>query len=141
MSERRFDQCFAADAGAVRAALVHARRAPVLRDLPSDAADCCELVLAEAMNNIVEHAYADGSGPVRLTLMRARQRVICRLLDRGRPLPGLALPLGTLPVSDSVREGGYGWFLIHSLSQRLIYRRSAGTNRLFIVVPANKRAA
>jgi serine/threonine-protein kinase RsbW len=141
MHERRFDQCFAADAAAVRAALIHARRASVLRDLPADAADCCELVLAEAMNNIVEHAYAESGGPVRLTLMRARRRVICRLLDRGQPLPGLTLPRGALPVSDSPREGGYGWFLIHSLSQRLIYRRSAGTNRLFIVVPANNRAA
>ena len=130
-----------ADPLAVREGLKALFDTILLRSLPEDRRGTAEIVLAEALNNIVEHAYAESGGPVRLTLMRARRRVICRLLDRGQPLPGLTLPRGALPVSDSPREGGYGWFLIHSLSQRLIYRRSAGTNRLFIVVPANNRAA
>ena len=139
--DRRFDQSFAADAMAVRTALMHARAAPVLRDLPTDTADCCELVLAEAMNNIVEHAYGPTDGPLRLTLMRGRRRLICRLVDRGRPMPGLSLPQADLPPDDSLAEGGYGWFLIHSLSQRLVYRRIAGINHLFIVLAANSSDA
>ncbi|OYU20074.1 MAG: anti-sigma factor [Rhodobacteraceae bacterium PARR1] len=126
----------------VRLVLTRLRRASVLRGLSPESAESCELVLAEAMNNIVEHAYGGGDGSLRLTLLRGRHHVICRLLDRGRPLPGLTLPPGRLPPQDdSPAEGGYGWFLIHSLSQRLHYRRADGMNRLFIVVTANSRAA
>lgn len=126
--------------------LIRLRHATVLRGLPPAVAECCELVLAEAMNNIVEHAYDDAGGLLRLTLLRGRQHVICRLLDRGRPLDGLRLPLARSPIPDRMpdggpTEGGYGWFLIHSLSQRLHYRRADGMNRLFIVVPADNAAA
>ncbi len=140
--DTRFDHCFAAQAIEVRQVLTRLRRASVLRGLPAEAVDSCELVLAEAMNNIVEHAYGGGDGALRLTLLRGRHHVICRLLDQGRPLPGLALPPARLPAQDdSPAEGGYGWFLIHSLSQRLHYRRADGMNRLFIVVSVNSDAA
>lgn len=141
----RFDLSFVARAAEVREALLCLRRASVLHGLSADAIKCCELVLAEAMNNIVEHAYGDVDGPLRLTLMRGRHRVICRLMDCGRPMPGLTLPPCRLPApdapDDSLAEGGYGWFLIHSLSQRLHYRRAEGMNRLFIVVPDTSDAA
>lgn len=140
--EGRFDLSFAARAPEVRNALLRLRQDSVLTGLSPDAIDCCELVLAEAMNNIVEHAYGEMGGSVRLTLLRGRHRVICRLMDCGRPMPGLTLPPGRLPVQDdSLAEGGFGWFLIHSLSQRLHYRRANGMNRLFIVVPDNSDAA
>ena len=140
--DRRFDQCFAAQPMQVRAVLTRLRQASVMRGLSPDAAECCELVLAEAMNNIVEHAYAGADGALRLTLLRGRHRMICRLLDRGRALPGLTLPRGCLPDQiDSLAEGGYGWFLIHSLSQRLHYRRADDMNRLIIVVSDNTPAA
>lgn len=138
----RFDLSFAARAPEVRQALLRLRRASVLHGLSADAVECCELVLAEAMNNIVEHAYGDADGSLRLTLLRGRHRVICRLMDCGRPMPGLTLPPCRLPVQDdSLAEGGYGWFLIYSLSKRLHYRRADGMNRLFIVVPDNSDAA
>ncbi len=138
----RFDHSFAAQPVEVRAVLARLRRASVLRGVPPNAAQSCELVLAEAMNNIVEHAYAGAHGCLRLTLLRGRHHLICRLLDRGRPLPGLALPSARLPAQDdSPAEGGYGWFLIHSLSHRLHYRRTDGLNRLLIVVAANNLAA
>ncbi len=141
----RFDCSFAARAPEVRQVLRLLRQDSVLRGLSADAVDCCELVLAEAMNNIVEHAYGAADGSLRLTLLRGRHRVICRLMDCGRPMPGLTLPPSRLPApdasDDSLAEGGYGWFLIHSLSQRLHYRRRGGLNWLFIVVPDTNDAA
>ena len=113
----------------------------LLRSLPEDGRGTAEIVLAAALNNIVEHAYGPTDGPLRLTLMRGRRRLICRLVDRGRPMPGLSLPQADLPPDDSLAEGGYGWFLIHSLSQRLVYRRIAGINHLFIVLAANSSDA
>lgn len=140
-SDSRFDHSCPAHAIEVREALRCLRRASVLRGLSAGAIESCELVLAEAMNNIVEHAYAEADGSLRLTLLRGRHRVICRLMDCGRPMPGLTLPPCRLPAQDdSLAEGGYGWFLIHSLSQRLHYRRADGMNRLFIVVQANSDA-
>ncbi len=141
----RFDHSFAARPPEVTAVLRRLRRSSVLQGLSADAVDCCALVLAEAMNNIVEHAYGDADGSLRLTLLRGRHRVICRLLDCGRPMPGLTLPPSRLPApdapDDSLAEGGYGWFLIHSLSRRLHYCRADGMNRLIIVVPDNNDAA
>lgn len=132
----RFDHQFTAHPLQVRDALTQMRRAPVLSGASGAVSEICELVLAEAMNNIVEHAYAGQGGPLRLTMARTPSRVICRLQDRGRPMPGLVLPAGELAASiiDDPTEGGYGWFLIRSLSHRLIYQRAEAGNRLFIAI-------
>lgn len=135
VADARFDQCIRADAMAVRAVLTRLRRDRVMQGLSDSAAESCELVLAEAMNNIVEHAYPGQGGPLRLTLLRDGDRVTCRLLDRGRPIPGLRAPPGNAPVAgDSPAEGGYGWFLIHRLTERLVYRRAGRMNMLLLVV-------
>jgi len=142
VAEARFDQSFCADAMAVRAVLTRLRRERVLHGLSDMAAESCELVLAEAMNNIVEHAYPGQGGPLRLTLLRDGDRVTCRLLDHGRPMPGLRLPPGALPeTGDSPAEGGYGWFLIHRLTERLVYRRAGRMNLLLLVVSETDSAA
>ena len=50
------------------------------------------------------------------------------------PLPGLRLPEGTAPPAvtprESLPEGGFGWFLIRALTERLDYARADGENRL-----------
>jgi len=94
-----------------------------------------ELVLAEALNNIAEHAYAGGpAGPVILRIAPEGAGLRAVLRDRGRPMPRGAPPEGTLPPSDvatrALPEGGFGWFLIRSQTDSLIYRRESGENRL-----------
>ena len=94
-----------------------------------------EIVLAEALNNIVEHAYpADAPGEIRLDLALDQARLVCVLSDHGTALPGLRPPDGTLPAHDVARdafpEGGFGWFLIRDLADRIDYRRAAGWNHL-----------
>ena len=112
---------------------------PVLR-LPDDHRATVELVLAEALNNIAEHAYAEAPGQVGITLPIGRAGLECDLVDQGRPMPEAQLPAGLLPRFDpgdlaQLPEGGFGWHLIRRLTRDLAYRRSAAGNHLHFVIP------
>ena len=94
-----------------------------------------ELVLAEAMNNIVQHAYPGiGDGEISVDIDVTPSGLLCRLGDSGIPMPRGCLPLDR-NVSPGIRpetlpEGGFGWFLIGSLARDLRYTRSATGNLL-----------
>ena len=96
---------------------------------PGDRANA-ELLLAEVMNNIGEHAYAGGAGPIRLRLDRAAHLLTLQFEDAGRAMPGGDLPAGHLPEASNLPEGGFGWFLIRALASDLSYQRAAGHNHL-----------
>ena len=118
---------------AVRDALREILDHPVLAQLPEDARGTAELVLAEALNNIVEHAYDRDDGPIGLRLQRQPTRLICDVFDAGAPMPNSELPKGLAqPVgpNQDLPEGGYGWFLIRALTENLVYRRIAARNHL-----------
>jgi serine/threonine-protein kinase RsbW len=105
----------------------------LLRSLPEDGRGTAEIVLAEALNNIVEHAYARQSGDIEITLDLRGQDLVCRILDSGLPMPKDGLPEGrlvTLAETATLPEGGFGWFLIRTLSRDLDYRREGGRNLL-----------
>lgn len=121
-----------AEAAAVRAALRALFAAPMLQHLPEDTRGTAEVVLAEALNNIVEHAYAETGGTIEITLEPAPGGLACRIVDHGRPMPDGQLPRGVLPHADpgDPPEGGFGWYLIRSLSQDLHYARTDGRNLL-----------
>ncbi|WP_432280423.1 ATP-binding protein [Tropicimonas omnivorans] len=115
-----------------------------------DRSDVCEglrtsteLVLAEVLNNIVEHARPDFAAPIDVTV-RTGCDVRCRVIDRGTPMPGLAPPPGHRQSVDcpleELSEGGYGWFLIRSLTRDLSYERRSGRNRLLFTVAATGNA-
>ena len=97
-----------------------------------------EIVLAEVLNNIVEHAYADQAGNITLRLVRHDGGLHCTVSDTGAPMPGLCLPEGRFqPLDDlaDLPEGGFGWFLIRSLVTELTYQRIDGENRLSFILP------
>ncbi|MFZ1662298.1 MAG: ATP-binding protein [Paracoccaceae bacterium] len=99
-----------------------------------------EMTLAEVLNNIVEHAYANRMpGPVILCLQRFPDRLSCEAVDHGRPMPELTLPPGILiePSNDRsfIAEGGWGWAMIRSLTTHLAYQRIGPANRLQFDVP------
>jgi serine/threonine-protein kinase RsbW len=121
-----------ADTLAVRDALTRMCDALILRNLPEGDRGTVEIVLAEVLNNIVEHAYADDTGEIEITLRRAPEGLICQIVDQGRRMPDDRLPEGKLPpiAEDDLPEGGFGWHLIRTLSQELVYSRSQGRNRL-----------
>ncbi|GAW34722.1 serine/threonine-protein kinase BtrW [Roseovarius sp. A-2] len=99
--------------------------------------DCgtIEIALAEALNNIVEHAFpSDAPGRIALRLHLSPARLRCELRDQGTALPGLAPPDSSLPEltgpPETLPEGGFGWSLIRTLTERLHYERHDGENRL-----------
>lgn len=101
--------------------------------------DCSkiELALAEALNNIVEHAYPCAR-PVAITLLLTvvQDQLTCELRDRGRAMPGLTPPNTPAPEVNRMRaalpEGGFGWSLIHALTVHLHYLRDGSENRLVL---------
>jgi serine/threonine-protein kinase RsbW len=120
---------------AVRATLGDLRARLAAQGLSAEGCGSVELALAEALNNIVEHAYpADRPGEICLSVTMTRDRLCCRLRDRGAPLPGLAVPVGVRPDPAVARaalpEGGFGWYLIRDLTDALSYARQDGENIL-----------
>lgn len=116
-------------------ALQHALSKLDTLGLAADWRSTVELVLAETLNNIAEHAYAgQPPGPVTLTARMTSDRLFVILRDQGRPLPGRKLPDGVAPNTDVpcayLPEGGFGWFLIRDLTSALHYRRTDQENRL-----------
>ncbi len=93
-----------------------------------------QLVLAEAMTNIARHAYPDGRDKIWLTLRLNEGRMECDLVDRGIAFD--PSQLGRSPPEPALcNEGGYGWFIIRSLSEGLRYKRKNGCNNLSFSVP------
>lgn len=106
-----------------------------------DGRDLAEIVLAEVLNNVAEHAYDGRGGPVDLRLRRCTGAVVCLVRDHGRPMPGGQAPAGRPPAMgatlDDLPEGGFGWYLIRSLVYDLRYRRLRGCNRLRLALPSD----
>lgn len=122
-----------AEAMAVRDALRQLFAAAPLCDLSVDGQGTVEIVLAEALNNIVEHAYAHGDGRIDLRLHHRTPDLWCEITDAGLPMPNGTLPAGILlgfSPGEDLPEGGFGWFLIRTLAQDLAYCRSQGKNLL-----------
>lgn len=89
---------FPADPGEVRRALAQILAAPPVARLAAEDRGTVELVLAEVLNNIVEHAYAGGTGPVEVDLAARAGGLACRIGDAGRAMPQDRPPAGDLPA-------------------------------------------
>ena len=126
------------DPMAVRQGLKSLFESLMLRRLDEADRGKAEIVLAEALNNIVEHAYADGAGEIELTISVNQRGLSCRIVDHGAPMPQGTLPSGQLAAPETLPEGGFGWHLIRSLSEDLRYARIAGQNQLTFRLPAEQ---
>jgi anti-sigma regulatory factor (Ser/Thr protein kinase) len=89
----------------------------------------CELAVMEACANVVEHAYGNRGGPLRVVLRLGAASFSAAVCDEGPPFDGSAHG-GDLPAPDD--EGGRGLALLHSCMDRLEYRRVDGENRLLM---------
>lgn len=114
-----------------------AERAGVLcaRAGAADLSDSLRLCLAEALNNVVEHAYSgDGSGQIDVTLKLGAGGFDVTVADGGAPMPGGVVPAGEPGMDrrdlERLPEGGFGWFLIRNEVDRLAYERRCGRNFL-----------
>lgn len=118
---------------AVREALQDLGQSPLFARMSPDLCTNAEIVLAEVLNNIVEHAYARRRGDIRLDLVLQPDGLYCQVADHGTPMPGLNLPAGAFQPLDQIEdlpEGGFGWFLIRNLTEDLQYQHSDGVNAL-----------
>ncbi|MEM1386551.1 MAG: ATP-binding protein [Pseudomonadota bacterium] len=105
-----------------------------------------ELVVAEALNNVVEHGQlCIDSGYIQLFVSQIDRTMLIKIRDTGAPMPGLVLPDGRPPQMsgpiEDLPEGGFGWFIIKSLADGLGYTRSDGWNELEIRISASNAAA
>lgn len=105
--------------------------------LPIEQLFTLELVLAEVLNNVVEHAYQDcGEGLIELDVAVHDGSIHCTVIDFGSPMPGGALPSArrhcpkALALQD-LPEGSFGWALIRDLTTGLGYRRVGDSNELW----------
>ena len=95
-----------------------------------------ELVMAEALNNIVEHAYPepDNDGPIAVGCQHQQDGLHMTVLDRGLAMPDGRAPIGMAQDVDvdvmDMPEGGFGWFLIQNLAKDVRYGRVKDQNRL-----------
>ncbi|MEM6480506.1 MAG: ATP-binding protein [Pseudomonadota bacterium] len=96
-----------------------------------------EIAAAEALNNVVEHAYRNADiGPIKIATYMDQSTLYLAIVDSGAPLPD------TLPPSkrtfekpdkaDEPPEGGFGWNLIMHLCSDVRYQRLSNRNHLLL---------
>jgi serine/threonine-protein kinase RsbW len=139
MKRQPMQLTIASDPIAVRDALTTLLAGPEVQFLGATMRGTAEIVLAEVLNNIVEHAYAEDCGEISVHLRQQSTGVQVIISDQGRPFPQDSLPQGTLPQIDSpddLPEGGFGWFLIRTLVQDLTYNRKEAHNHLSFFLSA-----
>ena len=107
------------------------------RGLPDERVDDVQIALAEAVNNVVEHAYTDDPpGDVNIRCQLSPGKLSVYIRDAGVPLPEGRLPAGERQSLDGdiqdLPEGGFGWFLIRELANDIQYERNEGENNLFL---------
>lgn len=131
---------------AVRQGLINIRNSLTKHGSYSpDEINCLEIVLAEILNNIVEHAYeASENGLIEIQIFQAVDGLWCDISDNGDTMPQNRIPAGQLtdldgPTSD-LPEGGFGWFLIRHFTHTLTYTRENCKNRTTFRMNCNLHA-
>jgi serine/threonine-protein kinase RsbW len=162
---------FAATRAEVRGALIAVDRALDAAGFGRELRDRTQIALAEACNNIVEHAYGaadDGAGygggygggygagyggggtagdaMITLDVAADRGGLQVTLRDRGGAMPGGRVPVPDLPAVDpgdplGLPEGGFGWPLLRGMARALSLSRQNGQNILRFRLPMSETGA
>ena len=98
--------------------------------VPAERQADIEIAMAEALNNVVEHGGLWPRQKIEVLARVTGAGVRIAIIDRGRAYPEGIVPENASPNIAELPEGGFGWMLIHTLTQTLRYHRSAGTNIL-----------
>ena len=96
-----------------------------------------QIVLAEALNNIMEHGFkGKNAGSVEIHINLAGNSIQVCLTDDGMafiPPEAVKSPLGDKDDLANLPEGGFGWFLIRQITTSYDLHRVAGRNHLRLV--------
>lgn len=100
-----------------------------------------EIVLAEVLNNVVEHAMQHkDEGLIHIIATPVASGWRFEVTDEGVALPGGQIPCPPLPGTDrplsDLPEGGFGWAIVNMLARDLRYVRRDGRNVLSFVMAA-----
>lgn len=120
----------------VRNALETLRHKLTAEEFAACNAGVLEIVLAEVLNNVVEHALAGrADGQIGVFCNYADSCWFVEVRDNGSEMPGQTLPDGKMPDVETdlldLPEGGFGWGLVHTLAEDIAYQRHAsGHNEL-----------
>lgn len=95
-----------------------------------------ELILVEAVTNIVEHAGADDADSVITVQVAVKSGYVVVLVeDSERDFDPTAAPEHRQPASlEEARIGGLGIHLIRTYTQQLEYRRIGNKNQLWMTL-------
>jgi serine/threonine-protein kinase RsbW len=135
---------FAATPTAVRAALLAVDAGLADAGAADDLRMRAQIALAEACNNIVEHAYpataAVADASIQLDIAGDAGGLQITLRDRGRAMPDGPLPGREVPPLDpgdiaGLPEGGFGWALLRDMARAISLSRRNGQNTLRFRLP------
>ncbi|CEJ42627.1 ATP-binding protein [Umezakia ovalisporum] len=96
------------------------------------------LALAEGFTNAVRHAHRalPPETTIEIEVSLWIDRLEMRIWDQGKPFDPDAI---AEPQPGTLQVGGYGWFLLRRLADRVVYERSTdGKNCLLIVKYSNQ---
>lgn len=131
---------FPSDSFAVRKALKSLMSGLHHMQVSDETRSVAEIVMAEALNNVVEHAYGESTlGVIEVKMRKQEEQLWVQILDDGNPMPENQLPraathdLDTCP--EDLPEGGFGWLMIRELTDELQYKRQNQQNRLTFSLP------
>ena len=126
---------FAATPEAIRGALSQITSCAANSGADQDLESALQIALAEALNNIAEHAYTGlGAGEIDVQVFPHQCGFRVQLQDSGHPMPTGLIAGSSLPPMGTSRadlpEGGFGLYLIQTLTAECSYDRIENTNRL-----------
>jgi serine/threonine-protein kinase RsbW len=103
-------------------------------ELSDDKLGQLELMMVEAVNNVIEHAYEMQDGnDVRVRVEYSPEAVHLIISDSGRTMPDeLHSKARDMPNPEDLPEGGWGIGLIHLLADSICYSRDAKGNHLHV---------
>lgn len=95
------------------------------------------LALAEGFTNAVRHAHQalPPETTIDIDLALWSDRLEIRIWDQGKPFDPDALEE---PLPGTLQEGGYGWFLLRRLADRVVYERAADGRNCLLIVKCGK---
>lgn len=98
-----------------------------------------ELILVEAVNNVIEHAYQNKNGfPINTSFEVNPTEVTITIKDEGiAAATAIHKSTRSMPDINELPEGGWGIALIHSLADNVEHFRKNDSNTLIVIKKIN----